>query len=80
VLAAPGDAKTIANAVEQLLDDENLRQRLGQNAAKDAKKRFDLERQVNNYLDWYKELFMPIRNKVLVTGAGVLSGIISFPA
>jgi glycosyltransferase involved in cell wall biosynthesis len=80
MLAAPGDAETIANAVEQLLDDENLRQRLGQNAAKDAKKRFDLERQVNNYLDWYKELFMPIRNKVLVTGAGVLSGIISFPA
>jgi glycosyltransferase involved in cell wall biosynthesis len=79
VLASPGDAETIANAVEQLLDDENLRQRLSQNAAKDAKKRFDLERQVNNYLDWYKELFIPSRNKVLITGAGVLSGIISFP-
>jgi glycosyltransferase involved in cell wall biosynthesis len=79
VLVAPGDAATIANAVEQLLDDENLRQRLSQNAAKDAKKRFDLERQVNNYLDWYKELFIPSRNKVLITGAGVLSGIISFP-
>jgi hypothetical protein len=45
---------------------------LSQNAAKDAKKRFDLERQVNNYLDWYKELFIPSRNKVLVTGAGFI--------
>jgi glycosyltransferase involved in cell wall biosynthesis len=59
MLAALGDAETIAMGVERLLDDKNLRQRLGQNAAKDARKRFDLERQVNNYLDWYKELLMP---------------------
>jgi glycosyltransferase involved in cell wall biosynthesis len=79
MLTAPGDAEAIAIEVERLLNDESLRQRLGRNAAKDAQKRFDLERQVNNYLDWYKELFVAIRNKVLVTGAGVLSGIISFP-
>jgi glycosyltransferase involved in cell wall biosynthesis len=58
MLAAPGDAETIAMGIDRLLDDESLRQRLGQNAAKDARKRFDLERQVNNYLDWYKELLM----------------------
>jgi glycosyltransferase involved in cell wall biosynthesis len=59
VLTAAGDAETIAIAVERLLNDEKLRQRLGQNAATDARKRFDLERQVDNYSDWYKELLMP---------------------
>ena len=59
MLATPGDAETIAMGVKRLLDDKNLRQRLGQNAARDARKRFDLERQVTNYLDWYKELLIP---------------------
>jgi glycosyltransferase involved in cell wall biosynthesis len=56
MLTAPGDAETIAIGVERLLNDATLRQRLGQNAAKDARKRFDLQRQVDSYLDWYKEL------------------------
>jgi glycosyltransferase involved in cell wall biosynthesis len=64
MLTAPGDAEAIAIEVERLLNDESLRQRLGQNAAKDAQKRFDLERQVNNYLDWYKELLMPRRHEL----------------
>jgi glycosyltransferase involved in cell wall biosynthesis len=64
MLTAPGDAEAIAVEVERLLNDKSLRHRLGQNAAKDAQKRFDLERQVNNYLDWYKELLMPWRQEL----------------
>jgi glycosyltransferase involved in cell wall biosynthesis len=56
MLTAPGDAETMAIGIERLLDDESLRHRLSENAAKDAWRRFDLQRQVNSYLDWYKEL------------------------
>jgi glycosyltransferase involved in cell wall biosynthesis len=39
-----------------LLEDEHLRRRLGENAAADARKRFDLNKQVEAYLAWYQEL------------------------
>lgn len=56
MLAAQGDAETIAIGVERLLNDESLRWRLGENAARDAHKRFDLQREADSYLDWYREL------------------------
>jgi len=56
LLAAPGDAEAIATSIRRLLADGSLRARLAQNAAKDARERFDLQREVESYLDWYKEL------------------------
>ena len=56
ILTPSGDAQTMAAAIEKLLKDEVLRQRLSQNAAQDAQKRFDLNRQVDDYLAWYEQL------------------------
>ncbi|HEX3000417.1 MAG TPA: glycosyltransferase family 4 protein, partial [Armatimonadota bacterium] len=52
-LTPPGDAKAMAQAVDKLLDDRNLRYRLSSAAVTDAKKRFDQNRMTQEYLDWY---------------------------
>jgi glycosyltransferase involved in cell wall biosynthesis len=46
----------MALSIEQLLQNQPLRRRLGQNARRDAEQRFDLARQVDAYLGWYREL------------------------
>jgi glycosyltransferase involved in cell wall biosynthesis len=46
----------MALALERLLDNDGLRRRLGENAVKDAHERFDVQRQVDSYLEWYGEL------------------------
>ena len=56
ILVAPKDPVALAWAIERLLDGPNVRRRLSDNAAADARERFDLERQVGRYLDWYAEL------------------------
>ncbi|MCX7013774.1 MAG: glycosyltransferase [Candidatus Sumerlaeota bacterium] len=56
VLVPKGDAQGIARAVELLLRDDDLRKRLGDNAAKDAAQRFSLDRQIDDYLSWYREI------------------------
>ena len=55
-LVAQGDARAMAVSLEQLLRNQALRCRLGQNARRDAEQRFDLERQADEYLKWYQEL------------------------
>ncbi len=56
VLVAPGDARGMALGIERLLQDEPLRRCIGENAARDAKQRFDLQRHADDYLRWYGEL------------------------
>ena len=56
VLVKAGDASAMAIAVEKLLKDESLCCRLGHNAANDARRRFDIKREVVEYLDWYRQL------------------------
>jgi glycosyltransferase involved in cell wall biosynthesis len=56
ILVPPGDADALAEAVVQLLRDDSLRRRSAENAADDARHRFDLERQVEECLDWYQEI------------------------
>jgi glycosyltransferase involved in cell wall biosynthesis len=53
-LVPPGDAEAMAAAVVALLADEALRKRFGENAAQEARKRFDLDRQVSEYIEWYQ--------------------------
>jgi glycosyltransferase involved in cell wall biosynthesis len=55
-LVAKGDAHAMAHFISQLLGDDSLRHRLGANAAKDARQRFDLRRQADAYLKWYNEI------------------------
>jgi glycosyltransferase involved in cell wall biosynthesis len=50
------DANGMAVCIEQMLTDDALRSRIGKNAARDAQKRFDLERQVTEFLKWYELL------------------------
>ncbi len=55
-LVQPLNAKAMATRIIQLIEDEEIRQRMGVQAAISAKKRFDLERQANDYLEWYEEI------------------------
>ena len=56
VLVPGGDAQAMAVGIEQLLSDNSLRHRLGENAALDAAKRFDLQGQADGFLAWYREI------------------------
>ena len=56
VLVPQGDAQGMAAPLEHLLRNGQLRDRLGQNARRDAQHRFDLDAQVNVYLEWYQQL------------------------
>jgi glycosyltransferase involved in cell wall biosynthesis len=56
ILVAAGDARGMAFGVERLLRDKSLRLRMGENAARDAVKRFDLQRQADDFLRWYQEI------------------------
>lgn len=56
ILVAAGDARGMAFGVERLLQDKLLRRRMGENAVRDAVKRFDLHRQADDFLSWYQEI------------------------
>jgi glycosyltransferase involved in cell wall biosynthesis len=56
IIIPPRDFESMANGIEKLLRNDSLRRALGQNAAKDAARRFDLVKQANCYLEWYQEL------------------------
>jgi len=55
-LVPPGDAESMAKTLTILLNDGNMRLQLGENAACDAQQRFDLKRQANTYLKWYRHI------------------------
>lgn len=55
-LVPQGNAEVMASRIEQLLSDDELRREMGIQAAKSARSRFSLEQQVNDYLNWYKEI------------------------
>jgi glycosyltransferase involved in cell wall biosynthesis len=57
VLVQPGDSESMAGHIENLLTNSPLRDRLAQNASRDARDRFGLDRQVDTYLDWYEFMF-----------------------
>jgi glycosyltransferase involved in cell wall biosynthesis len=55
-LVPAGDAPALAARLTQLLSDHELRARMGLQAVEVARRRFDLSRQADAYLDWYQEL------------------------
>jgi glycosyltransferase involved in cell wall biosynthesis len=67
ILTPPADAETMAAAIVTLLEDDELRSKLSANAAADARRRFNLERQVSDYLAWYGEVIKDWRH---AAGAG----------
>jgi len=54
ILTAPGDADGLAAAMAYLSRDVALVEKLGRNARLDAKRRFDVRRQVDAYVKWYR--------------------------
>ena len=56
ILTPPGDPKALADAVALLIEDDSLLSAMSVNAAEDARRRFDLQTQVDAYLDWYGEI------------------------
>ena len=65
ILVRPGDAEAMAAAIETTLNDEALRHRLGSNAAVDARQRFDLNKQVDAYLLWYRQMLSTQSRQVI---------------
>jgi len=55
-LVPAGNARALADRLTLLLSDNKRRQGMGILAAEAARGRFDLQRQADAYLDWYKEL------------------------
>jgi glycosyltransferase involved in cell wall biosynthesis len=55
-LIPPGDSDAMASQAIRLLEDEPMRRKMSDWAAESARRRFDLERQVDEYLEWYREL------------------------
>jgi glycosyltransferase involved in cell wall biosynthesis len=56
-LVPPGASGTMVKRIIQLLADNSLQSRIGTQAADIARKHFDLNRQVDDYLAWYQEIF-----------------------
>jgi len=54
VLVEAGDWQAIARTVPEILADDALMAQLSKNAVRDARQRFDLKRQLNEYLEWYQ--------------------------
>ena len=61
VLVPSGHLAAMAGAVVALLTNDAARRRLGENAVRDVRERFDLERQVDAYLDWYRTIIVRSR-------------------
>jgi glycosyltransferase involved in cell wall biosynthesis len=53
LLVPVGDADAMAGAVGALLESCTARRHMGANAADDARSRFDMNKQVDTYLEWY---------------------------
>ncbi len=60
-LVPAGDAQAMANRVLLLLADEDRRFDMGKSSADRAARRFDLSKQIDNYLDWYREILFKSR-------------------
>ena len=55
-LVPKGDSSAMSERAQHLLDDEALRQRIGTRARHRSRERFDLNRQVEEFLGWYQEI------------------------
>lgn len=55
-LVTQGESEELSNFVRILFKNENLRMKMGKNASKLAKEKYDLTIQVGQYLSWYHEI------------------------
>ncbi|MGD0951030.1 MAG: glycosyltransferase [Methanotrichaceae archaeon] len=57
-LVPQGDPVEMAQRIIELLSNEELRYKMGRDAAEAARHKFSLDRQVEAYLNWYKEILI----------------------
>jgi len=62
-LVPPGNFREMANRIKQLLCDDDLYRGFSARAVEDARKRFDLNRQVDDYLNWYEGILSKEKGK-----------------
>jgi glycosyltransferase involved in cell wall biosynthesis len=55
-LVPPKDAISMASRIEFLLVNDDLRKRMGAAGAEAGRQRFDMKLQVDQYLEWYREI------------------------
>jgi len=55
-LVPPGNPKEMAAAIQKLLQDSTLRHQMSIRAAETAQRRFDRNRMVEEYLEWYQKI------------------------
>jgi glycosyltransferase involved in cell wall biosynthesis len=55
-LTPPRDVEAMAARIEQLLADDELRRKIGVTAAEVARERFNLDRQVDEHLEWFADV------------------------
>jgi len=60
-LTPPGDAAAMSARIDQLLSTDGLRERVAAASVASARRRFDLNRQVEDYLSWYQEIIAKSR-------------------
>jgi glycosyltransferase involved in cell wall biosynthesis len=58
-LVPPGDADALAHVISELLDDADLRQRLGRRARETALREFTVEQELEKNLALYRQLVEP---------------------
>ena len=73
-LVPPGDPESLAAVIASLANDPELRRRLGENAARDARGRFDRDVQVDAYLEWFREILAQTARTDPLAGAGPAPG------
>jgi glycosyltransferase involved in cell wall biosynthesis len=56
LLVPAGESDAMATAIVTLLRDDDLLRRLAHNADADATARFDVQRQIDAYLEWFEEI------------------------
>jgi glycosyltransferase involved in cell wall biosynthesis len=56
MLSPPGDAGALAHNAQTMLEDDQLRSRLGVNAEREAARAYDVNNQAKAYLGWYEEI------------------------
>jgi glycosyltransferase involved in cell wall biosynthesis len=54
MLTPPGDPQGMADAIVRLALDKDLLDKMGRSARRDAERRFDMRRQTDEYLAWYR--------------------------
>ncbi len=55
-LTPEGDAPAMAERALEILLNDDLRRRMGESAVRTSRSRFDLQLQIDAYLDWYQEI------------------------